>query len=165
MPFYYLQYKEISTKAYAALLYISGTIERIITMESNHSTTSSIAVKITVIAFVITAMAIGAYAGIAIYLTNNLTSNVGLKLFMTGAGMLFLLAIFMYFGIKYAVQPLNRIADVIEHVSNLDLSADYEDDIYDLVDRNDEIGHIAACTVDMKNNLTNIAGDIQKLVG
>lgn len=134
-------------------------------MEKRYSASSSIAVKITVVAFIITAIAIAAYSAITYYLTLTSTSNLGLKLFGIGAVIMILLAVAMYSGIKYAVQPINRVADVIEHVSNLNLTSEYDDEIDDLIDRNDEIGYIASCTKEMKSNLTNIAGDIQRLVG
>ncbi|MCR4904360.1 MAG: hypothetical protein K6A23_15995 [Butyrivibrio sp.] len=133
-------------------------------MNSNYST-SSIAVKITAVAFIVTAIAIAAYSGVVYYFITNSPSELGMKVLGVAAVMMFVLAIAMYSGIKYAVKPLNRVADVIEHVANFDLTEDYEEEIEDLVNRNDEIGHIASCTKDMKDNLTNIAGDIQKLVG
>lgn len=133
-------------------------------MERKYQTSSSIAVKITIVAFVTTALAVGIYSAVAYYLTMYSPEDIALKLFGAAAIMLFLLAVIMYYGIKYAVQPINRVADVIERVSTLDLTTNV-DDIEELADRNDEIGHIASCTLDMKDNLTNIAGDIQKLVG
>jgi methyl-accepting chemotaxis protein len=129
----------------------------------NRSIFNSIAVRITAVAFVVTAIAMAAITYIAVMYANDSVETMAVKLSITVAGILVILAMIMFAGIVYAIKPLHRVADVIEQVSELDLTAD-DDEISDLLDRSDEIGYLANCTVNMKKNITAIATDIQKLV-